>query len=196
MADVLGTAFANGRITFEEHDERLTLAYAARTFSELDVLTADLVTPSASAEALTSDHRQGQVPERRFAANVPAAGPVLNDSTTVMSTLRPGSPLHVPAQTNLVVILGDAKIDLVNATFASAVVCINLNVFMGDVKIRVPEGVHIVSALSNIMSEFKTRDLSFSPSSVTVELHGTMVMGNVKVLGPCGRPGKYERFVR
>ncbi len=194
VADVLGTAFANGRITFEEHDERLTKAYAARTFGELDVLTADLVTPSSAAQSLTADNRR--VPERRFNAATPAVGPILRDSTTVMSTLKPGSPLHVPGRTNLVVIMGDAKIDLVNATFASDVVRINLNVFMGDVKIRVPEGVHIVSAVSNIMSDFKSNDLSLSPSSVTVELHGTMVMGNVKVLGPCGRPGKYERFVR
>ena len=194
VADVLGTAFANGRITFEEHDERLTKAYAARTFGELDVLTADLVTPSASTQALTADNRY--VPERRSASHVPSVGPVLRDSTTVMSTLKPGSPLHVPARTNLVVILGDAKIDLVNATFASDLVRINLNVFMGDVKIRVPEGVHVVSAVNNIMGEFKSNDLSMHPSSVTVELHGTMVMGSVKVLGPYGRPGKYERFVR
>ena len=34
VADVLGRAFSEGRITFEEHDERLTRAYAARTFAE------------------------------------------------------------------------------------------------------------------------------------------------------------------
>lgn len=194
MADVLGTAFANGRITFEEHDERLTKAYEARTFGELDVLTADLITPAAAARAVETDGRY--VPERRSQPASPTTGPVLRDSTTVMSTLRPGSPLHVPLKTSLVVLIGDAKIDLVNATFDSSVVRIHLNVFMGDVKIRVPEGVHIVSALTNILSEYKSNDLSPNPGSVTVELHGTMVMGTVKVLGPHARPSKYQRFVR
>ncbi len=192
VAKVLGTAFADGRITFEEHDERLSRAYAARTFGELDVLTEDLVAPGSPA-ALASNHQD--LPDRRFAA-APAVGPVLRDSTTVMSTLRPGSPLHVPARSNLVVILGEARIDLVDASFASEVVRIHLNVFMGEVKIRVPDGVHIMNALTNVMSEFKTSDLSVEPSSVTVELHGTLVMGNVKVLGPRSRPGKYERFMR
>ena len=192
MADVLGRAGSECRITFEEHDDRLNHTYEARTFSELDTITADLVVPS---EAPAPTPFVAHVPERRL-RGTPATGAVLRDSTTVMTTLKPGSPLHVPRETSLIVILGDAKIDLVNATFAGDVVRINLSVFMGDVKIRVPDGVHIMSSVSNIMSEFKSSDLSPNPSSVTVELCGTMVMGNVKVLGPCGRPGKYERFVR
>ena len=192
VADVLGQAFAEGRITFEEHDERLTQAYASRTFGELDVLTEDLVAPSAlpAPAAFTA-----QPPERRFTAT-PAVGQVLKDSTTVFATLRPSSPLHVPAETSLVVILGEARLDLVGATFAGEVVRINLNVFMGEVRIRVPEGVHVTSAINNIMGEFKALHPPAGPYSVTVELHGSTVMGEVKVLGPGGRPSKYERFVR
>ncbi|MGV8847327.1 DUF1707 SHOCT-like domain-containing protein [Tessaracoccus sp.] len=192
VADVLGRAFSEGRITFDEHDERLTRAYGARTFSELDALTTDLIAPTQTPPAMSAS---SHIPERRF-NTTPAIGPVLRDSTTILTTLKPGYPLHVPQETSLVVILGDAKIDLVNATFDSNLVRINLNVLMGDVKIRVPEGIHIVSALSNIMSDFKASNLPTGPSSVTVELHGTMVMGNVKVLGPGGRTAKYERFVR
>ena len=194
VTDVLSRAFADGRITFEEHDERLNRAYAARTFAELDALTVDLIPPSAGF--VPAQQAAPHMPERRFTAPTPSAGPVLRNSTTVMSTLKPGSPLHVPQETSLVVILGDAKIDLVNATFASELVRINVSVFMGEVKIRVPDGIHVVSAINNIMGDFKANNLPQGPSSVTVELHGTIVMGDVKVLGPGGRPGKYERFVR
>ena len=194
VADVLGTAFADGRITFEEHDERLTKAYAARTFGELDALTEDLVAPSGAPAALTPGHPG--VPDRRFAASAPALGPVLRDSTTVLSTLRPGAPLHVPARTNLVVLVADVRIDLVNATFASDTVHINLNVFMGEVRIRVPQGVRVVSSINKIMGEYTPRNLPEGPATVTVELGGSVVLGEVKVLGPGGRPGKYEHFVR
>ncbi len=193
VANVLGTAFAEGRITFEEHDERLSKVYAARTFGELDALTEDLVVPGSPA-ALSAGHHA--VPDRRFVASAPAAGPVLRDSTTVLSTLRPGSPLHVPTRANLVVILGEARIDLVNATFASETVHINLNVFMGEVRIRVPDGVQVVGSINNIMGEYTARNLPQGPAHVRVELGGSTVMGEVKVLGPGGRPGKYERFVR
>ena len=45
VATVLGEHMAAGRLTVAEYDERLSRAYAARTYGELDQLTADL--PSA-----------------------------------------------------------------------------------------------------------------------------------------------------
>ena len=42
VATVLGEHMAAGRLTLDEYDERLTRAYAARTYGELDELTADL----------------------------------------------------------------------------------------------------------------------------------------------------------
>ncbi len=42
VAAALGQHMAAGRLTVEEYDERLTRAYAARTYGELDQLTADL----------------------------------------------------------------------------------------------------------------------------------------------------------
>jgi hypothetical protein len=42
VAAVLGEHMSAGRLTLDEYDERLTRAYAARTFGELDELTADL----------------------------------------------------------------------------------------------------------------------------------------------------------
>jgi DUF1707 SHOCT-like domain len=48
-ADLLNAAFAEGRLTAGEHDQRLSAAYAARTWPELRQLTADLPVPQASA---------------------------------------------------------------------------------------------------------------------------------------------------
>lgn len=42
--EVLTTAFAEGRLTKDEYDERVGQLYAARTYGELDALTADLPT--------------------------------------------------------------------------------------------------------------------------------------------------------
>jgi len=40
--DVLKAGFAEGRLTKDEHDARVSRAYAARTYGELAVVTADL----------------------------------------------------------------------------------------------------------------------------------------------------------
>ncbi|MCZ2827359.1 DUF1707 domain-containing protein [Modestobacter sp. VKM Ac-2986] len=47
VADRLGAAMSTGRLTVTEYDERLSRAYAARTYGELAELTTDLpVTPA------------------------------------------------------------------------------------------------------------------------------------------------------
>ena len=42
VAAALGQHMSAGRLTLEEYDERLTRAYAAKTYGELDQLTQDL----------------------------------------------------------------------------------------------------------------------------------------------------------
>jgi len=42
VAETLGAHMAAGRLTVDEYDERLTRAYASKTYGELDELTADL----------------------------------------------------------------------------------------------------------------------------------------------------------
>ncbi len=48
-ARVLNEAFAEGRLTADEHGERVRAAYAARTWPELARLTADLPGPADAA---------------------------------------------------------------------------------------------------------------------------------------------------
>jgi hypothetical protein len=53
VASDLGKHMAAGRLTLAEYDERLARVYAARTYGELDELTADLpaLAPSDAAPA-------------------------------------------------------------------------------------------------------------------------------------------------
>ena len=48
-AGLLTTALAEGRLTADEHDQRLSAAFAARTWQQLDQLTEDLPAPPAAA---------------------------------------------------------------------------------------------------------------------------------------------------
>jgi hypothetical protein len=51
VATQLGDQMSAGRLTVAEYDERLTRAYAARTYGELEALTADLPRPAARPAA-------------------------------------------------------------------------------------------------------------------------------------------------
>ena len=62
VAAVLGEHMAAGRLTLDEYDERLTRAYVARTFGELEELTADL--PALDTPACRSP-RSSRHPRRQ-----------------------------------------------------------------------------------------------------------------------------------
>ncbi|WP_100499029.1 DUF1707 SHOCT-like domain-containing protein [Geodermatophilus chilensis] len=51
VATQLGEQMSAGRLTVAEYDERLARAYAARTYGELEALTADLPRPAAQPPA-------------------------------------------------------------------------------------------------------------------------------------------------
>ncbi len=51
VATQLGEQMSAGRLTVAEYDERLARAYAARTYGELEALTADLPRPAARPNA-------------------------------------------------------------------------------------------------------------------------------------------------
>ena len=75
VADVLGAHMSAGRLTVDEYDERLSRAYAAKTYGELDELTADLPAarhqhvrrryPRPGSEPRVPCHRRLRHPERR-----------------------------------------------------------------------------------------------------------------------------------
>lgn len=49
VAGLLSEAFAAGRLTEREHGERVGAAYAARTWADLNLLTADLASTAGDA---------------------------------------------------------------------------------------------------------------------------------------------------
>lgn len=62
-AALLGAAFAKGRLTADEHGERLSAAYAARTWQQLRQLTADLPGTAGATERRVAPGMVGE-PDR------------------------------------------------------------------------------------------------------------------------------------
>src|SRR5262245_31338767 len=65
VAEQLRSAHAEGRLDLAEYDERVRQAWAARTYAELEVLTADLP-QTRSPAAPTTRHEVSQAPRRHW----------------------------------------------------------------------------------------------------------------------------------
>lgn len=201
VAQVLNNAYAEGRLTFDEHADRIAAAYDSRTFGDLDALTGDLLprdprfptqsapVPAPSAAPATPG------PWGHAAPVVPGA---YSGANAILSTHRSGRLGTVAQEVTVNAWLGDARIDLVGATFASRTTTVRVGVLMGEVKIRVPEGVTVnTSHLTNVMAETKVDGIVGHPDGMVVNVVGTVIMGEVTVLGPAtSRTRRYERFVK
>lgn len=193
MAQLLNNAYADGRLDFDEHSERMTSAYNAKTFGELDALTRDLI-PHPTAQPRTQP-----TPTSGFLAkrpgHVPAAYGEFSGGRAILSSFKPGGPLVLPAYSEVLAILGDARIDLVGASFTQQETTIRVNAVLGEVRIRIPEGVHVVSNVSLVMGDYKCEGAVPGDRPLILKLEGTSMLSDVKVLGPDTKPRKFEKFI-
>src|SRR5690606_30655900 len=164
---ILTDAAGDGRLTLEEHTERMERAYAARPLGELAELTADLVRPE----------KRPFPPDAR-----PAAG--LSRSETR------GGRWVVPTQVPVTALGGKVTMDLCDALLRSRHVVVRLAVLMGTVTLIVPEGLRIVTAPGAHITSFKNEVRpprgaeGFPPDGPVIELAGFVFGGRVVARSP------------
>lgn len=186
VVEVLHTAYAEGRITVDEHAERTEAALQARTFDDLLSLTADLVPEqSLPVHAVSTAGRQLVVSE--------GADPDSDKMSTVMSTIKRDGSWRVRAHSITNNVMGDIKLDLTEATFDASVVEITGTQLMGSLLLRVPSGVKVVDEVTNVLGETSIKDLGEpDPTMPTIVLKGTNILSEIKVRGP-KKPSRWRR---
>ncbi|MFD8980145.1 DUF1707 domain-containing protein [Streptomyces sp. NPDC059564] len=173
IAEILSHALAEGRLTAEEHSERLDSLYELKTVGELDVLVRDLPAGAAAAAA----------PRPAFppAAAVDPAGPVETVVAVFSSSARKGR-WRPGARTRAVSVLGDITIDLTEAVFEQQVTEINVTSVLGNVEILVPENVTLRGYGSGVLGNFEVRGegASTDPQAPVVIVRGFALLGNIE----------------
>jgi Domain of unknown function (DUF1707) len=101
VAGLLGEALADGRLTVDEHRERIGILYATRTLDELTPLTADLGTERRDVE-----RQRSAAPVERVASQV-----------AILSSSMARPTGRVKGRMVAFAFLGDARIDLTHASF-------------------------------------------------------------------------------
>jgi Domain of unknown function (DUF1707) len=173
VIEVLRVAAGDGRLTSEELDERLEIAFNARTYGELARLTADL--PAGSAP--------GPVP----AASAQVAPVVPKD--VVRIDCRSGNAVRdgrwvVPKRIELKVTSGNVKLDLTQAVITHPVLDIDAEVRSGNLRIVTKPGVAVDSDEVQVRSgNVRVRSPwgADVPVRLQVNLTGKVGSGNIVV---------------
>jgi hypothetical protein len=177
VADVLSAAYAEGRLTRDEHDERLEQAMTAKTFDELVPLTQDLVytgppptapTPSTagSQHAMVDTHGADPAPERMIGI--------------LGGTSRKGY-WRMRKQTQIVAMMGGVELDLREAVLEAHEVEINGFYCMGGVEIIVPEGMNVRNEVVGIMGGADVKIGEPDPNAPVLVIKGVALMGGIEV---------------
>lgn len=179
IADVLQEAAGEGRIDFDELDDRLEATWAAKCYEDLVPIVADLPgrydTPGPPGTPVA--RQPGGVPE-------PATQP--QSHLAIMSEVNRKGSWVVPPQFTAFALMGGVNLDLREATFAQREVSITINAVMGGGTIIVGPEHHVILEGQGIMGSYTLSNRRVSenltPESPTIRVRGIAVMGGVSVV--------------
>ncbi|WP_406006991.1 DUF1707 domain-containing protein [Streptomyces sp. NBC_00637] len=173
IADMLRDALAEGRLTADEHAERVEGVLAAKTVGELEVFVRDL--PAA--------HERRAAPSAAPSRPTAGAIPVDPDDNVVAifssavrrGRWRAGRRIHAYA------VFGTVEIDLTEALFEYQQVVIKAISVFGNVEVRVPENVSLRGTGGAVLGNFEVDALdSPQPDAPVVYVDGWAVLGNIE----------------
>src|SRR6266480_3363103 len=169
-AEVLREAHAEGRITVDGLDERLTSVYNAKTFADLVPVTRDLpATQDAVPAPAPARGRIGGT--ARFKLSLAILGGASRDGQWV-----------VPPEYTAVATLGGIKLDMRDATFAEAETTIKAVAVMGGMEITVPEDADVEIGAFGLMGGVDHGgEGPGAPGAPRIRITGVAVMGGIEV---------------
>jgi hypothetical protein len=165
VVSMLAEALSDGRLTHDEHSQRLAAALSARTLGDLAALTADLAAPA-------------QQPVRLDGGQAIAA---------LFSTEERYGRWVVPSVVSCSAVFGEVIIDLREALLQDRHVVLNVYAFFGRIRLTVPAGVEVVMNGTEIIGRQRGGTTRTVPAAVDVpviEVRGYLVMSEVLVRTP------------
>jgi Domain of unknown function (DUF1707) len=172
IAQLLAYAAEQGRLQMKDYEDRLTRAYAATTYEELDQLRADL--PGSPI-----DLRRGVKPN-------PAPSTLL---LALLSGFERRGRWNVPKKLTTFTLWGSGVVDLRYADFTSTEVDIHAMSIMGVQRILLPPEVNVEIHGRGVMGNFDHDVLNQgTPGAPKVNIRGFSLWGAVGIKRKARRP--------
>jgi hypothetical protein len=169
-AAVINNALAEGRLSADEHGQRLDAIYAAKTQAELVPLLADLPGQQAMAPVTSTS---SQLAKSRRGGRIVA---IFGGAT------RKGA-WHPEPVIDVLTIFGGAELDFRDAVLPGNEVTLRATSVLGGVEITVPPDMRVIDNGSAILGgrEIKGGPDSVGPDSPVLRIEGICVLGGIEV---------------
>jgi hypothetical protein len=169
-AAVINNALAEGRLTADEHGQRLDAIYAAKTQAELASLLTDLPGERAMAPVAATS---GQLAASRRGGRIVA---IFGGAT------RKGA-WHAEPVIDVLTVFGGAELDFREAVLPGKEVTLRATSVLGGVEITVPPEMRVIDNGTAILGgrEIKGGPESIGPDSPVLRIEGICVLGGIEV---------------
>ncbi len=176
VVDVLRDALMSGRLTQDEHAERLEQTLQARTLGELEPITQDLVVPQQAMPLPSPAASNSPVPIEE------PANP--SESFATMLAIFGGGERtgrwRVKRRTNAFAVFGGHDLDMTDAVFEGREVTVWAFAVFGGIDITVPDAVAVRSEGVGIFGGFGVRGGDDpDPNAPVVVVKGLALFGGV-----------------
>ena len=179
VATLLSTAYAEGRLSRAEHDERIDQLMAAKTFDDLLPITQDLVIVGPPAPVATPQSSS------RFAIDTTGQNAESDKMIAIFGGVTRKGRWRVRKNTHALALFGGMDLDLRDAIFEAPVVEISGFWCFGGLDIKVTEGIEIRDQTAGIFGGTDVRDVGDpSPGAPTLVIKGVSLFGGVSIKGP------------
>lgn len=169
-AAVINNALAEGRLTADEHGQRLDAIYAAKTQAELAPLLADLPGQQAMAPVTSTST---QMAKSRRGGRIVA----------IFSGASRKGAWHPEPVIDVLTVFGGAELDFREAVLPGKEVTLRATSILGGVEVTVPPEMHVIDNGIAILGgrEIKGGAESVGPDSPVLRIEGICVLGGIEV---------------
>lgn len=179
VSDLLSAAYAEGRLSRDEHDTRTAQAMEARTFDDLRALTVDLVPSANQGRAIGAFTSSGAPSVDRNRSDASA------DTTfAVFGSMRRTGAWNARRHISNLTLFGGSVFDFRNATFTSDIIELNVLCAFGGVEVVVPPGVNVRNETVALFGGTQVSPTSPAPGGPTIVLKGLVLFGGIDAKSP------------
>jgi Domain of unknown function (DUF1707) len=192
-AAVINNALAEGRLTPEEHSDRLDSIFAAKTHAELVPLLDDL--------PATHGVRRDLASQRPADADLDLARPLQRGSRMVAifgGVSRKGPWVPEPVIT-LLTVFGGADLDFRDAVLPGKEIVLRATTVLGGLQVTVPPEMRVVDSGIAILGGREVAGNpaeASSPDAPVLRIEGACVLGGIEVRRKARKPPKPPRALR
>jgi hypothetical protein len=182
IADVLGTAYAEGRLSLDEYHERLDQVMSSATYGELVPIVIDL---PVGDDKLPVPVRRHAIAKPAFERETPSGTPKAQSVVAVFGQNDRHDDVHMGGKATVAAVFGSASLDLTRATFAVQDVRIDISAVFGEAKVTVPCDALVTINCVPILGEVKPPS-ALNPTVSSnrpprIAIHGVALLGAVNI---------------